>query len=166
MNRKLSQLNTTVGDLLVKQLAHELKNFTLYNSFANYFSLEGLVDLETYFTKRAEEEKNHHDWILSYLHDADYRVLYPIVEQNKEQEVENWLSPFTATVTREIETTQLLYAIYELAISQKDFMTASWLYEKLIKEQVEEESVSRMAVTIIEADGDIFIKAKAVLKLL
>lgn len=159
-------MSTTVGDLLVNQLSHELKNFNLYSSFANYFSLEGIVDLEEYYTKRAAEEKNHHDWILSYLHDADYRVKYAITPVNEEQSVDSWLVPFQATVDREIETTQMLYTIYESAVSEKDFMTASWLYEKLIKEQIEEESISRMAISIIEMEGDIFNKAEAILNLL
>lgn len=166
MNRKLSQLSPEVGNLLVRQLSHELKNFTLYNSFANFFSLEGIVDLQEYYTKRAEEEKHHHDWILAYLHDADFKVIYLPVEQNKEQEVEFWITPFTATVTREIETTQMLYAIYDVALTQKDFMTTSWLYEKLIKEQIEEESISRMAVTIMEQEGDIYLKGEQILDLL
>lgn len=166
MNRKLSQLSPEIGDLLVKQLAHELKNFVLYSSFANFFSLEGIVDLENYYIRRAEEEKSHHDWVASYLRDADFRALYPAIEQNKEQTVDSWITPFTATVTREMETTQLLYVIYELAISQKDFMTASWLFDKLIKEQIEEESISRMAVSIMESEGDIYLKAEKVLELL
>jgi len=159
-------LSTTVGDLLVKQLSHELKNFNLYSSFANYFSLEGIIDLQEYYTKRAAEEKNHHDWILDYLHDADYKVNYQITPVNEEQAVDSWLAPFKATVDREIETTQLIYVIYETAVAEKDYMTCSWLYEKLIKEQIEEESISRMAVSIIEIDGDIFNKAEAILDLL
>lgn len=159
-------MSTTVGDLLVKQLSHELKNFNLYNSFANYFSLEGIVALEDYYTKRALEEKNHHDWILSFLYDADYRVKYAVTPVNEEQSVDSWLAPFKATVDREIETTQMLYAIYNAAHSEEDYMTCSWLYEKLIKEQIEEESISRMAVSIIEMEGDIFNKAEAILDLL
>lgn len=159
-------MSTTVGELLVKQLSHELKNFNLYSSFANYFALEGIVNLQEYYTKRAEEEKHHHDWILSYLHDADYRVKYEITPTNAEQVVDSWVTPFIATVDREIETTQLIYAIYNASHSEGDYMTCSWLYEKLIKEQIEEESISRMAVSIIEMDGDIFNKAESILKLL
>lgn len=166
MNRKLCQISPEVGKLLIKQAAHELKNYNLYNSFSNYFSLEGIVALQEYFSKRAQEEKNHHDWILSYLNDTDYRIEYPVIEINPEQSVDNLLTPFTSSITREIETTQMIYAIYELAYSQKDYMTCSWLYKKLIKEQIEEESTSRMAVTIMETEGDIFIKAEKILDLL
>lgn len=165
MNRKVCQVSNEIGKLLVKQLAHELKNYVLYKQFANYFSIEGIVALEEYFNKRAKEEKNHHDWIFNFLSDADYAIEYPIIEKNSVT-VENWLDPFVATVTREIETTQLLYAIYQQANSEMDLMTASWLYEKLIKEQIEEESVSRMATSIMETEADIFVKAEKILDLL
>ena len=45
-------------------------------------------------------------------------------------------------------------------------MTASWLFDKLIKEQIEEENTSRMALTIMEEESDIYLRAKKVLKLL
>lgn len=166
MDRKLSLISDEIGCLLLKQASHELSNFTLYKSFANYFSLEGIDDLKKYYSKRASEEKDHHDWIESFLSDGDFRLLYPDIKITSEQEVKTIIDPFIVTVTREIVTTQLLYTIYELAISQKDFMTATWLYDKLIKEQIEEENVSRMARTIMETDGDIFVKASKVLKLL
>ena len=166
MNRKVCQVSEKIQELLVKQAAHELRNFNLYNSFSNYFSLEGIVDLQEYYAKRAIEEKMHHQWILDYMNDADARIEYPIIEANPEQKVDSILSPFIATVEREILTTQMIFAIYDQAISEKDFMTASWLYEKLIKEQIEEESISRMAVSIMETDADIFVKADRILELL
>lgn len=159
-------MSEKIQSLLVKQAAHELKNYNLYNSFSNYFSLEGLVDLQEYYSKRAVEEKNHHQWILDYMNDADARLIYPAIEENSEQKIENNLTPFIATVEREIQTTQMIYAIYEAAIEEKDYMTSCWLYKKLIKEQIEEESISRMAVTIMETDAGIFIKSKAILDLL
>ena len=166
MTRKVCQISQEVGNLLIQQAAHELKNFILYSSFENYFSLEGITDLEEYYNKRAQEEKNHHDWILSYVNDADFRLIYPAIEMNPSQEIPSLLAPFTATVDREIQTTQMLYKIYDQAMSEKDYMTCTWLYDKLIKEQIEEESISRMAVDIMELDGDIFNKAERILDLL
>lgn len=166
MNRKVCQLSENIQNLLRKQAAHELRNFNLYNSFANYFSLEGLVDLQEYYLKRAKEEKLHHTWILEYMNDSDSRLTYEAIEINPEQEVENILQPFTATVDREILTTNMIYNIYNVAMEEKDFMTSAWLLSKLIPEQIEEESTSRMAVTIMESDGDVFLKADKILELL
>lgn len=134
-NRKLQLVSPEVGNLMVKQIAHELKNYTLYRSYANYFSVEGILDLETYYTKRALEEYHHHEWLSEYLSEADFKFMYPAIEQNTE-EIKNYEDPFTQTVDREILTTQMLYTIYELCQSEKDFMTSSWLYKQLILEQV------------------------------
>jgi len=165
INRKLSLISNEMGELLVKQVAHELKNRNLYLSYANYFSVEGIVDLEKYYRKRAEEENNHHQWIMDYLSDADYKFMYPAVELNTEK-VEKYIDPFVQTIDREILTTQMIGGIYEKAIAEKDFMTASWLYEKLLKEQIEEENTSRMARTIMEESSDVFICAEKVYELL
>ena len=164
-NRKLSLVSPTLGELLVKQIAHELKNRNLYLSYANFFSVEGITDLEEYYRKRAAEENNHHQWIMDYLSDGDFKFKYPAIEENTEK-YEDYITSFKQTVDREILTTQMIYGIYETAIAEKDFMMSAWLYEKLIKEQIEEENISRMAVTIMEETSDIYLRAEKVLDLL
>lgn len=164
-DRKLCRISPEVGKLLTSQIAHELKNYNLYMSFANFFSVEGITDIEEYYRKRAAEELKHHQWIMDYLSDADYKFTYPPVEVNTEK-FSDYVTPFKQTVVREIETTDLIYAIYEKAMSEKDFMTVTWLEELLILEQREEEDTSRMATTIIEESSDIFNRAERILELL
>lgn len=165
INRKLQLVSPEVGRLLENQLVHELKNANLYRSFANACGIWGIVDLEEYFNKRAIEEQHHHDWIFKYLSAADFRITYPAIPANTEIPTSP-ISAFKFTVDREIQTTQLIYAIYEKCLAEKDYMTASWLLETLIKEQIEEENTSRMALVIIEETSDIFIRANKILKLL
>lgn len=164
-DRRLVLISSKISELLVKQIAHELKNYNLYRTFANYYDVNGILDLAEYYNKRADEEKLHHDWIYNYLTDGDVTFMYPPIEQNSEVPTD-YVMPFKATVTREIQTTQMIYVIYEAACAEKDYMTASWLYEKLIKEQIEEENTSRMALTIIEEDSDIYLRADKILDLL
>lgn len=150
---------------MVKQLEHELKNYNLYKTVANYFSVEGILKLEEYFDKRAAEEHNHAGWIHHFLSEADVKFTYPLIEKNAEA-INDYVSPFEVSVDREIQTTNMIYVIYEKALALRDYMTASWLLEKLIKEQIEEENTSRMALTIMNQESDIFLKADAVLDLL
>lgn len=165
MDRTLNLLSDPIASMLVDQLGHELKNYNLYKSFANYYGVKGYSDLETYFNKRASEELVHSEWIHKFLSDSDHQFTYPIVEANV-WNVESLIDPFIQTVTREIETTQLIYKIYEVALDEKDYMTSSWLFKDLIREQIEEENTSRMAQTIMELDADLLIRAKRVLELL
>lgn len=166
MDRQLKLISPEMGALMIHQMAHEMKNYTLYKSFANYYGLEGITALETYFHMRAEEEMVHHDWIHKYMSEADCRIEYPVIETNKDQVVTSMIAPFIATVKREIETTQLIYKMYKLAQEEGDYMTSKWLLDGLIDEQREEENTSRMARAIMECDGDIFIKSRRVLDLL
>lgn len=166
MSRKLKLISDDMGALLIAQAAHELKNFILYSSFSNYYSLEGLEDLATYFARRAREEEYHHAWILKYMNDADCRMMYPAIPVNVEQKITSPIDPFIATVNREIETTQMIYKIKERADLEKDYLTENWLQQLLIPEQTEEENTSRVARAIMEMDGDILFKATKVLRLL
>jgi len=165
-DRKLSLISKELATVLLTQLAHELKNYNLYMSFANYFGTEAIVDLECYYKHRAKEELEHHQWIMNYLSEADVKFTYPAIEKNSEL-FNDYVAPFIQTVEREILTTQMIYDIYSQAESDKDYMTCSWLYKLLIPEQVEEENISRMARKIMEEeDADIFIRAHKVLELI
>lgn len=150
----------------MKQVIHELQNYYLYTSFANFFALENIEALSQYYKIRAEEEEDHYEWIYDYLTNGDCRVVFSTIPKVEGQEVTSLIDPFIATVNKEIETTQLIYKIYEQAKSDKDYMTCTWLQEKLIPEQVEEENISRLARGIMELEGDILIKANNVLRLL
>ncbi len=165
MNRKQTLISEKLSTMLVKQLAHELKNYNLYKTFANYFDVEGVVDLAEYYSKRADEEFKHQDWIYKYLTDADIVFQYPAIEANN-YVVKNYVEPFQLTVDREIETTDGIYKIYEEAQMEKDYMTVVWLQQHLVPEQIEEENTSRMALVIMEEDADLYIKAERVLHLL
>lgn len=166
INRKLQLISKELADLMIAQIAHELKNHNLYKSFANFFSVEGISDLEEYYNKRAHEEYNHHQWLIDFLNEADVKIIYPMIEKNTEV-FEDYVTPFKQTVDREILTTQMLYKIYEQATTEKDFMTASWMFSRLIPENLEEENLSRLVLTVIEEErSDIFIKASQILKLI
>lgn len=166
MSRKLKLLSDNISMLLKKQIVHELENELLYKSFANYFELEGISKLSAYYLVRSQEEHTHAMWIYDYLTQADCRIIYPEVPLLGVQKVSNWLEPFDKTIDKEIETTQLIYAIYKAAFEEGDYMTTTWLQKLLIPEQIEEENTSRMAKTIMECDSDVLLKAEEIYKLL
>ena len=165
MNRKQTLISEGLSNLLVKQLAHELKNFNLYKTFSNYFTIEGIDELAEYYEKRAAEEMHHHEWVFDYLTEGDIKFQYPVVEANNVT-VKNHLEPFQLTVEREIETTNLIYDLYDAAKAERDYMTMIWIERPLLFEQVEEENTSRAALEIMEEDANIFIKAGKILDLL
>lgn len=151
--RKISTLSNTVGELLVKQISHELFNHDLYRTFANYYKVQGLQKLEKYYIDRANEELVHHRWIVDRLNQCDYAFSYPDVLP-VEVNISNRIVPFELTVEKEIETTELIQNIATQAMEEKDWITFGWLYELLLKEQHEEEYISRHTLKLAEIDTD------------
>lgn len=141
-SRRSCPLSQKIVEMLVKQMSAELSNHNLYRTFANYFNLQGLPKLETYYLARAEEEYKHHDWIYKYLATNDAEYQYPTVEAIN-VDINNRIMPFLATVDREIETTMDINKIVDQAKEEGDWATFNWLNGDdedggmLVKEQVE-----------------------------
>lgn len=165
MSRKQRLISENLKNLLVKQLAHELKNYNLYKQFANYYEVAGVGKLGKYYNKRADKELEHHNWVFDYLTAGDVKFQYPAIEANN-VEVKNHLEPFQLTLDREIETTNLIYDLYEAAKAEKDYMTMIWIEKPLLFKRIKEENTSRAALGIMEEDANIFSKAGRILDLL
>lgn len=167
-SRRICTLSEEMIKMLVIQLGAELTNKHLYMTFANFFGTNGLPKLEEYFIKRADEEELHHRWIYWYLGYNDAEFQYPAIEPIKVN-IPNFEYPFLATVDREIETTMGINKIVEQALSEKDWATFNWLHGTnkeegmLVKEQVEEESVSRTIADMAQEGTDWLIKQDSIL---
>lgn len=166
LKKRNLELSENMIDLLIKQVSHELHNYTLYKTFANYFGVCGLNLLKEYYIGRANEELLHHQWIVDYLDERGVFFKYPaILEVN--EEFDEHLDIFKLTVEVEEETTRMIYDIVDLAHEEKDLITCAWLSQsvgsQLLLEQKEEMSLSNMALDIAEQDGSWFEKERAIL---
>ncbi|MCC7554040.1 MAG: hypothetical protein KO202_06095 [Methanobacteriaceae archaeon] len=161
--RRKSAIGEKTAELLVRQISHELYNHALYRTFANYFAVRGLDKLETYYIGRADEEIEHHEWIVDRLNYADYEYAYPAVAA-VEVEIKDKLDTFVQTVDKEIETTELIYEIVNAAKEENDWETFNWLQETLVDEQTEEEHISRKYLKVAsQEDVDWITIAETVL---
>lgn len=155
-------------DLLVRQIGHELHNYTLYKTFANYYGAEGLLLLQEYYNLRANEEMLHHNWIVNFLNQRGVVFKYPTVAEVSE-EFDDYKKPFELTINVEEETTKLIYAIVDLAQKENDWITLSWLMQNdektgaLVLEQSEELDISETAYAIACQDGSWLQKEKSIL---
>ena len=167
-SRRVCTLSKVMTNMLVTQLAAELSNKHLYMTFANYFGTNGLPKLEEYFIRRAEEEELHHRWIYWYLGYNDAEFQYPAVGPIN-VDITNHIYPFTATVDKEIETTMRINEIVAQAVKEGDWATFNWLHGTnknegmLVKEQVEEESVSRTIADMAQEGDNWLLKQNSIL---
>ena len=125
----------------------------MYMSFANFFGVQGLHLLEEYYEMRANEEYLHHSWIRKYMNDNDIFFVYPEIPAVEVDYKDN-IVPFQLTVDVEIQTTELIYEMIDLAAKEGDWLTFNWLNGnseeegRLCREQSEEMSISRTALDI------------------
>ena len=162
------KVSETIKNMLIDQIKHELYNHNLYLTFANFYGVQGLIVLEEYYIRRAAEEKKHHDWIYRYLGTNDVMFSYPQIDQISD-EFSELIDPIKITVDVENETTALIYKIVEQALEEKDWATYNWLMDNndetgmLVKEQIEEMSISRTVLDIAGEDCSWLTKQKAIM---
>lgn len=167
--RRTCTLSSVMIEMLVKQMSAELANHSLYRTFANFFDVEGLPKLAIYWLGRAAEEYLHHEWIYKYLTTNDALFQYPSVPAIK-VDITDRVMPFVATVDREIETTMSINKIVDQAQKEGDWATFQWLNGedeeegRLVKEQVEEESISRTILDMAREQATWLRKENAILE--
>ena len=167
-SRRVCTLSTPMIEMLVKQMSAELANHSLYMTFSNYFEVEGLPKLGIYWRGRAAEEYLHHEWIYKYLTDNDALFQYPPVPAIN-VDITDRVMPFDATIDREIETTMSINKIVDQALKEADWATFQWLNGeseeegRLVKEQVEEESISRTIADMAKEEASWLRKENSIL---
>ena len=103
------------------------------------------------------------------MKDNDILFQYPVVEPVSVT-IDNYLSTFELTLKTEIETTELIKELYSVAVEEKDLFTQQWLMDNnpdsgmLIKEQIEEESISRTILDLASCSDSWFKKQEAILE--
>lgn len=162
--RKESYLAQDVADLLIQQIGLELNNQYLYYNFGIWFDINSLFGQAAYFYHRAGEERDHAQWIIAYLTQADFLFSIPgtdaqyidIYRGKKDLSVKD---PHDETLIREIETTRAINNIKAVADETKDYITSHWL-RQLLLEQAEEEELSHTALDIFNHTDDPLIVDK------
>lgn len=163
-------ISSELTDLLVRQLAHELRNHNLYMTFCNFYSAKGLNLLSEYYKLRAGEEYLHHDWIRWYLQENGAVYKYPNIADIDETFLD-LIDPIKLTVEVEKETTDMIYEIVDQAEKEKDYITLAWLngndsnHGALLLEQLEEESLSTAVLDIAQLNDGWLTKEQAIMQM-
>lgn len=162
--RKESYLARDVADLLIEQIGLELNNQYLYHNFGIWCDINSLFGQAEYFYHRAAEEREHAQWIIGYLTQADYLFSIPgtdahYIDIYKGKAKLSIKDPHDEVLIREIETTRSINNIKAVADETRDYITSHWL-RQLLLEQAEEEELSHTALDIFEHTDDPLIVDK------
>ncbi len=131
-------LSEKMQDALNAQINAELLASYKYLAMAAYFEAENLLGFANWMHVQSQEENTHAMKFYHYIKDRRGRVLLRPLDGPKN----DWTSPlevFQAALQHEQHVTSLINNLMDLAISERDHATQSFL-KWFVDEQVEEES--------------------------
>lgn len=141
-------------DAMNEQINKELFSSYLYLSMAAYFEDKNLAGFANWMRVQAEEEREHAMKFYDFILERGGRVYLKAIDAPKT----DWNSNLEVTeevAAHEAKVTASIYALYELALKEKDY-PAQMMLQWFITEQVEEEKNAAEIVAnlkLIEAGG-------------
>jgi ferritin len=145
-------LGEKMQDALCEQLNAELYSSYLYLAMSANFSAMDLGGFANWMRVQAQEELMHAMKFYDYINERGGRVtLKEIITPQKD-----WESPkavYEHTYTHEQKVTGLINDLVDMAISEKDHATNSFL-QWFVTEQVEEEASASAVLKKLELIGD------------
>jgi ferritin len=161
IDRRLTYLSETIGELLVAQVAHEKENNLLYLNAAAWCNARGLSGNYKYFKKAADDESMHSELIYNHLVESNFDFTVP--ELKAQPIVLTGTIRFTQlqglhdqALTREILTTHRLEAICKACLAEDDYITFNAI-QPLVIEQREEENKCSTVLDQFEYSKDLII---------
>ena len=130
-------IGKAVQDAMNEQINKELFSSYLYLSMAAYFAERNLTGFAHWMRVQADEERGHAMKFYDFIVDRGGRVLLKGIDAPK-TEWSSSLEVAEEVAAHEANVTASIYALYELAMQEKDY-PAQTMLQWFINEQVEEE---------------------------
>ena len=124
-------------DAMNEQINKELFSSYLYLSMAAYFEDKNLPGFSRWMRIQADEEREHAMKFYDFILETGGKVQLKAIEAPK-SEWKSALEVAEEVAAHEAKVTASIYALYELALKEKDYPTQMML-QWFISEQVEEE---------------------------
>ena len=124
-------------DAMNEQINKELFSSFLYLSMAAYFEEKNLSGFAHWMRMQADEEREHAMKFYDFILERGGRVLLKAIDAPK-TEWSSSLEVAEEVAAHEAKVTASIYALYELALQEKDY-PAQVMLQWFISEQVEEE---------------------------
>jgi ferritin len=139
-------LSERMLNALNEQVKIEAQSSQIYLAVASWLETQpGLEGYTEFFYKQSDEERHHMLKFIHYINDRDGHAIIPALAmpQNIYSQV---IDVFRDFLKNELEVSQSINDLVELALNEKDYLTFKFL-QWYLDEQLEEE---KMAKTILE----------------
>lgn len=154
-----TDLSSTLVEALNDQMNFEFYSSHVYLAMASYCESKDYNGFAKFFLKQAEEEREHAMKFYKYLQDCGEQANVTGFE-SPNNNYESILDVCEQALEHEKEVTSRIYNLADLADSEKDYATTSFL-DWFLEEQVEEKSLFETIVQklrrIKDDEGAIFV---------
>lgn len=145
-------IHTELESALNSQINQELTAAYSYLGMSNYFDTQNLDGFAKWMMMQHDEEQVHAMKLLHYLQDRGGTVKLASIPA-PQSEFRSPLEVFEKALDTEVENTNSINSLYELALKLNDHATKSHL-QWFLDEQVEEEKSMEDIIALLERVGD------------
>lgn len=146
------QLSATMQAAMNEQLRKELGAYYLYLAMAAWFGHRNYNGFASWMRAQALEEQAHAMKFFEFIEDRGGRVLLGALEAPP-ADFASPLAAFEAAMAHEAKVSAAILALYEQAMTEKDYASQVML-QWFITEQVEEEKTSTQIVETLRMIGE------------
>jgi ferritin len=157
----MSRIAAYIGAMLVSakiieaingQIGMEFAASLQYDAIGAHFDYLSLPGLSKHFYKQSTEERGHAHRFMKFILDAGSRVVIPAIEAPV-AEFKFAKDAVKLSLDQEINVTEAINGIYDLALKENDHITSTFLHW-FIKEQIEEVSSMDDLLKTVERAGE------------
>jgi len=141
-------MKTKVIDAINFQIKAEEESSRLYFSMANWCDTNGFSGSAKYLYAHADEERMHMIKLVNYLSERGSHAKTLALEE-PQNEWGNIKEIFKGVLEHEQKVTELINNLYEICLTEKDYLTSNFL-QWYIQEQVEEEASAHTVLDRLE----------------
>jgi ferritin len=145
-------ISKKVNQAINRQVGNEFGASLQYVAIASYFGEEGLLELAAFFSKQAEEEREHAMRFVKYVGDFGGHLEIPAIAAPKHA-FKSVVEALELSLNWEREVTSQINKLVELAVQESDHITQNFL-AWFLREQVEELSTMDTLLKVARRAGD------------
>jgi bacterioferritin B len=139
-------------DAINEQIGNEFSAMLQYVAISAHFDTETLPELSAYFSKQAEEEKEHALKFVQYVTDTGGCVVIPSIPA-PQPSFHTAAEAVELSLNQEKKVTQQIHALVHMAKGESDYTTDNFL-QWFVKEQLEEVSSMDDLLNIVRRAGE------------
>lgn len=149
--RRTAEIPPTVQQAMNEQVKNELASAYQYLAMAAYLESTSFPGAARWMREQAQEELMHAMRFYDFIADRNGRVTLQTIEAPRAQ-FSSILECFEAALENEQRVTSDIIGLHELAVTQKDYVSHSFIQE-FLTEQVEEEKNASRIVDMLRMAG-------------